>query len=134
MCDESGLFGLTQTPQQSHPLSLQHEPLHGRAKGDPKAQMLDLESFLRKGVSLGHVGRNSNLKDLKDHADAAVAEPNSQSHEGLFLALQCMAAGLLIEQRHHMPLSRRAAASCDSKVCLQGHFASKKSNHPRSLS
>ena len=26
--------------------------------------MLSLQSFLRKGVSLGHVGRNYNLKDL----------------------------------------------------------------------
>ena len=30
-----------------------------------KAKMLSLQSFLRKGVSLGHVGRNYNLKDLK---------------------------------------------------------------------
>jgi len=30
-------FGLTQTPQQSHPLSPLHEPLHWRAKRDPKA-------------------------------------------------------------------------------------------------
>ena len=37
-----------------------------RAKCDPKAKMLDLQSFLRKGVSLGHVGRNQNLKDPKD--------------------------------------------------------------------
>ena len=28
--------------------------------------MLSLQSFLRKGVSLGHVGRNYNLKDLKE--------------------------------------------------------------------
>ena len=28
--------------------------------------MLSLQSFLRKGVSLCHVGRNYNLKDLKD--------------------------------------------------------------------
>ena len=28
--------------------------------------MLSLQSFLRKGVSLGYVGRNYNLKDLKD--------------------------------------------------------------------
>ena len=27
--------------------------------------MLSLQSFLRKGVSLGYVGRNYNLKDLK---------------------------------------------------------------------
>ena len=52
-------------PQQSHPLSLLHEPLHWRAKRDPKAKMLSLQSFLRKGVSLGYVGRNYNLKDLK---------------------------------------------------------------------
>ena len=28
--------------------------------------MLSLQSFLRKGLSLGRVGRNQNLKDLKD--------------------------------------------------------------------
>jgi len=28
--------------------------------------MLSLQSFLRKGLSLGYVGRNHNLKDLKD--------------------------------------------------------------------
>jgi hypothetical protein len=34
-----------------------HEPLHWEAKRDPKAKMLYLQSFLRKGVSLGYVGR-----------------------------------------------------------------------------
>ena len=29
--------------------------------------MLYLQSFLRKGVSLGYVGSNYNLKDLKDN-------------------------------------------------------------------
>ena len=33
------------------------EPLHWRAKSDPKAKMLYLQSFPRKGVSLGYVGR-----------------------------------------------------------------------------
>ena len=28
--------------------------------------MLSMQSFLRKGVSLGYVGQKSNLKDLKD--------------------------------------------------------------------
>ena len=51
-------FGLTQTLQQSHPLSPQHEPLHWRAKRDPKAKMLYLQSFVQKGVSLGYVGLN----------------------------------------------------------------------------
>jgi hypothetical protein len=32
------------------------EPLHWRAKRDPKAKMLFLQSFLLKGVSLGYVG------------------------------------------------------------------------------
>ena len=41
-----------------------HEPLHKRAKRDPKAKVLCLQSFLRKGVSLSYVGRNYNLKDL----------------------------------------------------------------------
>ena len=43
-------------PQESHPVSPLHEPLHWRAKRDPKAKMLSLQSFLRKGVSLGYVG------------------------------------------------------------------------------
>ena len=30
-----------------------HEPLHRRAKRDPKAKMVSLQSFPRKGVSLG---------------------------------------------------------------------------------
>ena len=51
---------------QSHLLSPLHEPLHGRAKRDLKAKMLHPQSFLRKGVSLGYVGRNYNLKNLKD--------------------------------------------------------------------
>ena len=34
------------------------EPLHWRAECDPKAKMLYLQSFLRKGVSLGYVGQN----------------------------------------------------------------------------
>ena len=53
-------------PQQKRPLSPLHEPLHWRAKRGPKAEMLSLQSFLRKGMSLGYVGRNFNLKDLKD--------------------------------------------------------------------
>ena len=35
-------------------------------RSSPKAKMLYLQSFLRKGVSLGHVGRKQNLKELKD--------------------------------------------------------------------
>ena len=57
-CASLRLFGLTQTPQENHPLSPLHEPLHWRAKRDPKAKMLSLQSFLRKGVSLAYVGRN----------------------------------------------------------------------------
>ena len=34
----------------------------------PPAKMLYLQSFLRKGVSLGYVGRNHNLKDLKNRS------------------------------------------------------------------
>jgi len=63
----------TQTPQQNHPLSPLHEPLHWTAKRDPEALMLSLQSFLRKGVSLGYVGLNSNLKDLKDLSAGQVA-------------------------------------------------------------
>jgi len=32
------------------------EPLHWRAKRDPEAKMLSLQSFLRRGVSLGYGG------------------------------------------------------------------------------
>ena len=35
-------------------------------KRDPKVKMHFLQFFLRKGVSLGYVGRNHNLKDLTD--------------------------------------------------------------------
>ena len=40
--------------------------VHIRNFGAKKAKMLFLQSFLRKGVSLGYVGRNYNLKDQKD--------------------------------------------------------------------
>ena len=43
----------TQTPQQSHPLSPLHEPLLWRAKRDPKAYMLSLQSFPREGRVVG---------------------------------------------------------------------------------
>ena len=36
----------------------------------PDQPVLSLQSFLRKGVSLGYVGRNYNLKDLKKQAHA----------------------------------------------------------------
>ena len=86
VCVRARAPGLTQTPQQSHPLSPLHEPLHWRAKRDPKAQMISLQSSLREGRVVGpsweklkpkgpkgrkrevfaHVGQNQNLKDLKD--------------------------------------------------------------------
>ena len=50
-------------PQQSHPLSPLHEPLHWRAK---KHKCFFCSPFYVEGVSLGHVGRNQILKDLKD--------------------------------------------------------------------
>ena len=37
VCVRARAPGLTQTPQQSQPLSPLHEPLHWRAKRDPKA-------------------------------------------------------------------------------------------------
>ena len=46
-------LGLAQPPQQNHPLSPLHEPLHWRAKRDPKAKMLSLQSFLREGRVVG---------------------------------------------------------------------------------
>ena len=39
--------------------------------------MLYLQSFLRKGVSLGHVRRNQNLKDLKETLDQVFAGPET---------------------------------------------------------
>ena len=46
----------------------------------PKAKMLFLQSFLRKkGVSLGYVGRNHNLKDLKADAPCAVKLSTAQA-------------------------------------------------------
>ena len=62
-------FGMAQLPQHSHLLFILHEPLQWRAKRDPKAkQMLALQSFLPKGVSLGYVEKNHNLKDLDGRA------------------------------------------------------------------
>jgi hypothetical protein len=40
-----------------------------------------LESFLRKGVSLGYVGRNINLKDLKDRPNVT-ARKQARKHAG----------------------------------------------------
>ena len=62
-----------------------HGPLHGRAKRDPKATMLYLQSLLRKGVSLGHVGRNQNLKDLKDHTSLKALYEWGVSNSRVFL-------------------------------------------------
>ena len=50
---------------QSFPVCDCNEPLPWKVERDPKAKMLYLQSFLRKGVWLGYVGLNSNLKDLK---------------------------------------------------------------------
>ena len=48
--------------------------------------MLSLQSFLRKGVSLGYVGRNYNLKDLKASA---------LFHSYLCVRYPCTAASLI---------------------------------------
>jgi len=65
-------FSIEQVPVSAYDGSLKHlkdlkdlevmrlsraRNLHRRAKRDPKAKMLYLQSFLRKGVSLGYVGR-----------------------------------------------------------------------------
>ena len=50
---ERDLLDQLKTPQQNHPLSPLHEPLQWRAKRDPKAQMLSLQSFLREGRVVG---------------------------------------------------------------------------------
>ena len=46
------------------------------ASRDPEAKMLSLQSFLRKGVSLGYVGQNENLKDLKAREKATALLPS----------------------------------------------------------
>ncbi len=53
-------------PQGDHPLPPVHEPLFWKAKRDPKAKILCLQSLLRNGMSLTYVGRKYNPKDLKD--------------------------------------------------------------------
>ena len=40
--------------------------LNAIRKGDPKEQMVSLQSSLRKGVLLSYVGLNLNQKDLKN--------------------------------------------------------------------
>ena len=67
MCSEHGNHLVyLHLPQQNHPVSSLHEPLHWKVKRDPKANMISLQSFLRKGVSLGYVGSIKNLKELND--------------------------------------------------------------------
>ena len=62
-------FGLAQPPQQSHPLSPLHEPLRWRAKRDPKAYMLALQSFLREGRVVGPCWEKLKPKGPKGHSD-----------------------------------------------------------------
>ena len=52
-------------------------------KGPSDAQIVYLQSLLRKGVSLGDVGRNYNLKDRED----APREPSAL--EGWILEVLC---------------------------------------------
>jgi hypothetical protein len=59
----SPVSGETSRDADEFSLSL---PVSPNPSLDPKAKMLFLQSFLRKGVSLGYVERNCNLKDLKD--------------------------------------------------------------------
>ena len=53
VCARVRSSGLAQPPQQDHPLSPLHEPLHWRAKRDPRAQLLSLQSFQREGRVVG---------------------------------------------------------------------------------
>ena len=53
VCVRARSSGLTQTPQQSHPLSPLHEPLHGELNATRKQKMLSLQSFLREGRVVG---------------------------------------------------------------------------------
>ena len=60
VCVRARAPGLTQTPQQSHPLSPLHEHLHWRAKRDPKAKICStVYGRTCRWATLG------NLKDLK---------------------------------------------------------------------
>ena len=56
-----------------------------KVKCDPKAKVFYLQSFLRKGVSLGGVGRNQNLKDLKDQVIRKEAWPFYRTSSGVRL-------------------------------------------------
>ena len=67
VCVRARAPGLTETPQQSHPLSPLHEPLHWRAKRDPKAQMLSLQSCLREGRVVGPCWEKLKPKGPKGH-------------------------------------------------------------------
>ena len=63
---KSGQGPKVATNNVKRPLSPLREPLRWKAERDPNAKMLFLQSFLRKGVSSGYVGRNHKLKDLND--------------------------------------------------------------------
>ena len=57
VCASAGPWLNSNTPTEP-PSIPSNEPLHGRAKRDPKAKMLYVQTFLETGVSLGHVWRN----------------------------------------------------------------------------
>ena len=61
VCARARAIGLTQTPQQNRPLSPLREPLHWKAKRDPKAAVLSTE-----GRVVGLCWENQNLMDTKD--------------------------------------------------------------------
>jgi hypothetical protein len=58
---------------------------HWKARRDPEAKMLSLQSFLWKGVSLGHIGRNSNLEDLKAARRSPRSRRGSILSRGVFI-------------------------------------------------
>ena len=81
-------FPMAPTTQESDGENLEDEPLHGRARRDAKAKMLYvayLQSFLRKGVSLGHAGLNLNLKDLMQSKVAVPFQSSNFCRSGLSL-------------------------------------------------
>ena len=59
-----------------------HEHLHWRAKRDTNAKMLSLQSFLRKGVSLGHARRNKKLRDQRRSPESRSARARAMEREG----------------------------------------------------
>ena len=84
--------------------------------------MLYLQSFLRKGVSLGHVGRNKNLKDLKAGFEECTALARRKSRDPweearhLCTVTRCLSKGCwILEILYCNPKGHRALLRVPSK-------------------